>query len=331
VTAAVSEVVRVLPLLSLDGPVPAYDDLPFEEAFRGRHCWGMFGPDDEIGRLNLLTPKRVKQALLEVETGERINLCLPLDQPFPSIEGRDRYEHQFLNGLYTSHDDYLDRFYLQGSSQWDAFRHIGLGKKVGLYYNGYAEADAVGRGPHLGIDRMAQHGIIGRALLVDLPWFVGGSESHPLPDDMAITPEVIAEALEAEGAKPRLGDVLLIRTGWLGRLQASDFERRKHMALGNRWPGLRSFEDMARYLWNQGFVALAADNPTLEISPGVQADGFLHRRIMTLLGMAIGELWQLDELARRCRELGRYHFVVCSIPVNLPHGCGSPANAIAIL
>jgi hypothetical protein len=57
----------------------------------------------------------------------------------------------------------------------------------------------------------------------------------------------------------------------------------------------------------------------------------LHRILIPLLGMTIGELWDLDELARACRSRGAFDFLVTAEPLNLPGGVGSPANALAIL
>ena len=46
--------------------------------------WGDWGDDDELGRINLLTPEKVLQGVREVEAGISFCLSLPLDYP-----GRD--------------------------------------------------------------------------------------------------------------------------------------------------------------------------------------------------------------------------------------------------
>jgi hypothetical protein len=56
----------------------------------------------------------------------------------------------------------------------------------------------------------------------------------------------------------------------------------------------------------------------------------MHQQLIALLGMAIGELWRLDELAEDCARDGIYEFLVVSKPLNLVGGVGSPANAVAI-
>jgi hypothetical protein len=53
--------------------------------------------------------------------------------------------------------------------------------------------------------------------------------------------------------------------------------------------------------------------------------------MLPLLGMALGELFVLDRLAELCASEGRWEFLFVAVPLNLPGGVGSPANAIAVL
>jgi hypothetical protein len=64
--------------------------------------------------------------------------------------------------------------------------------------------------------------------------------------------------------------------------------------------------------------------------PGDPAVGSLHRRLLPLLGLPLGELFDLERLSVHCRSTDTYFFVVSSAPMNLPGGCGSPSNALAI-
>jgi hypothetical protein len=80
---------------------------------------------------------------------------------------------------------------------------------------------------------------------------------------------------------------------------------------------------------------VAADNPALEvwppdIGPEQMPFGFLHRMLIGQFGMAIGELWWLDDLARSCRRDGRYTSFLTAAPNNVAGGIGSSANALAI-
>ena len=43
--------------------------------------WGEFGADDQRGRMNLVTPRKVLQGVAEVKSGRSFVLSLPLDVP----------------------------------------------------------------------------------------------------------------------------------------------------------------------------------------------------------------------------------------------------------
>jgi hypothetical protein len=49
-----------------------------------------------------------------------------------------------------------------------------------------------------------------------------------------------------------------------------------------------------------------------------------------LLGIPIGELWNLDPLAEDCASDGVYSFLFTSAPLNVEAGVASPPNALAI-
>lgn len=58
--------------------------------------------------------------------------------------------------------------------------------------------------------------------------------------------------------------------------------------------------------------------------------GLLHPHLIALLGMVVGELWKLDDLAVDCAADGVYDFMLVVKPLNLTGGVGSPANATAV-
>jgi len=314
----------------LDGELPGYDDLLRIPQLEANYSWGVFGAEDEIGALNLLTPRRIREALVLPIEGRVIGLSLPLNEPDPPPTGRTVYTHTMYSSGRNHQDEYLDGFQPQASSQWDGFRHI-KGREFG-FYNGFQDDEAGPDGTRLGIEHFATRGVIARAVLLDVPLGMArlGKDYDPLCG-VALDVLEIEAMLAGQGAHLRTGDVLLLNTGWLSAYRALSYDDRKEMVERRLWPGLRADETMARFLWNHHVVGVAADNPAVEVSPGSSDDGFLHRRILPLLGLLVGELWDLEELARACHELGRYESLVVSVPLNLPGGVGSPANAIAVL
>jgi hypothetical protein len=99
-------------------------------------------------------------------------------------------------------------------------------------------------------------------------------------------------------------------------------------------------------LWDLHIAAVGTDTPAFEVVPfgGVSGpelgqamrdpdrclDVFLHFRILALLGIPIGEMWDLEALAEDCAADGVYEFLLTSAPLNLRNGVGSPANALAV-
>ena len=128
-----------------------------------------------------------------------------------------------------------------------------------------------------------------------------------------------------------IGDILLIRTGWMEAYLALTPEGRGQIAESRSWIGLEADAAMAQFLWDNHFAAAALDNPAVEHSPGDPNVGSLHRRMIPLLGMALGEFWTFEELAAFAKEFNRFDSCVISVPLNVPGGVGSPANAIAIV
>ncbi len=123
---------------------------------------------------------------------------------------------------------------------------------------------------------------------------------------------------------------MLLRTGFVGAYLNSDAEGRASFSEQRHSSGLIATEGMARYLWDAGWAAVVTDNPAVEAVPGSAEDGYLHRRLIPLLGFPLGELFDLDALAADCRADGRYSCFFVGVPLNLPGGVGSPANSIAI-
>jgi hypothetical protein len=102
------------------------------------------------------------------------------------------------------------------------------------------------------------------------------------------------------------------------------------MAGALTYPGLGPADEMVEYLWNLHIAAAAADNPGLDAWPPTPERGWMHFHLLPLLGVPIGELWDLEALAADCADDGVYEFMLTSAPLNMPGGVGSPPNALAI-
>src|SRR5438876_8926671 len=103
---------------ALSSGLPRYRDLPIDPSKPPGSAWGVFGDDDQVGTINLLTPERVKQAAGFIRNGRVFSLNLPINIPDPPLFGRGKHTHTIKQYASFVLDDYLDNFYPQASSQW---------------------------------------------------------------------------------------------------------------------------------------------------------------------------------------------------------------------
>jgi len=311
--------------------LPAYCDLPLVEGLGMPHAWDVFGREDDLGTLNLIDDAAVLRGLAEARTGRRIGLSLPLDEPDPPLFGRGAIAQELVQLDRNTWDDRLLEVWPQSSSQWDGFRHVRC-REHG-YWTGVT-ADPADMGDRLGVDHWSA-GIVSRGVLLDLPRHRAGQGTvlDPL-DGTEVSAAELADVAASQGVDPGPGDVLCVRTGWPQAWRGLDPDRRRRIASGEDdlvYAGLSGGEEVAALLWDWHVAAVACDNPSVEVRPGDPAKGSLHRRLIPLLGVVLGELFDLDDLAEACADAGRWTFTFVGVPLNMPGGLGSPANAVAIL
>ena len=329
--------------------LPQYDELPLRAGLRC--AWDVWRPEggDRLGCLNLLTPARALAASRLVERGAVFALNWTMGLPDPPLFGRAPHRHTVTgDSTTTSHDDVLDNWNTQSSSQWDGFRHI-RHHAVSDDEPGTGHFGGVDDDQH-GIDHWARRGIVARGVLADIGrWRAqqGRPIEHGEPD--AVMPDELLACLDDQGTTVREGDVLLVRFGWIAWYLEQDAATRTRLGdrASFRSAGFHPGEQLCRTLWNLHIAALACDNPGVEIWPRgshleephrseALADRrrvhevFAHTVLLPMLGLPLGELFFLDDLADDCAADGRYEFMFTSAPLNLPNGVASPPNALAI-
>lgn len=329
--------------------------------------WGDFGPDDTLGRLNLITPARRKKAAEEVREGIAFCLSLPLDCPnvqlnprrfAPALDFSMRGEDPAMNWpmqkLNPEQTDVVcdDRatLSLQYSTQWDSLCHIGelfdadgRGELEATYYNGYcahkhvrgpfdylcgreAKPGPYGAGP-LGIDRLAETGLQARGVMIDLFAHVG-------LEKVAVGYDRLMRILEADRVEVEAGDVLCFRTGFdralLARYHdaAAPFDQHRCAGLDGTDPKI------LQWVSDCGAAALVSDNEAVELLPeagAIHGHGTripLHNLCLFKLGIPLGELFLLSDLADWLREHGRSRFLFTAPPLRLPGAVGSPVTGV---
>jgi kynurenine formamidase len=315
---------------------PQYQDLPFVGDTSERHAWDVFGRDDELGCLNFVTAESIRSAASEIHDGTVINLDLPIGQPEGGFWSGRALPRRTETSTRRSRDDKLDDFYLQGGTQWDALKHYRF-REYG-YFGGRQDADLDERG-EIGIDRWAENGIIGRGILLDVAAYLERRGTPLAPNErLLIDQSLMRDICVDEKVEIQSGDIVLLRTGWLSWFLERSPEEREKMGqafrqdrASFRLPGVDPRIETVEWVWNSRIAAIAIDTPTFDALEYRPEDGWAHQRMLALLGLAVGELWALDELGQICAERKRYSFFFTSSPLYVREGAGSPGNAYAIL
>jgi kynurenine formamidase len=312
-----------------------YRDLP--EADGVRYSWGLWGPDDVFGCLNRLSSDLVLAARDCVKRGAVFPLNWDIALPEPGLFERPSLRHELVHATETMPlNDVISDWNTQSSSQWDGFRHVTW----------------LGHGQYNGLDRHGVHhwarrGIVGRAVLADVVRWreqAGRPLRYDRPDP--VTADDLRATLAWQRTEVRPGDILLIRVGWIAWYLQTDAATRQEISDRTRLvsPGLLAEEATAELLWDLELAAVAGDNPSLELWPTRTngetrgADGryeyvydvSLHTRILAGLGMPIGEMWDLEQLADDCAADGVYTGMLCAAPLNLAGAAASPANVLVM-
>ena len=322
--------------------------------------WGDWGPDDQLGRLNLIGPDQVLKGIAEVKEGKTFCLSLPLDLPGgnvispvrhpPQLRPVIRNDQPYYNYQWSQADPRLTDvaaddaalIHLQYSTQWDGLAHRGsmfdidgYGQPEPVYYNGFRGGedigiDAQGRSAanKLGIEQMAAHGVQARGVLVDLYTTCGESPQREVGYD------VLMRLMEAQNAELEAGDILCLWTGFdqmLLRMDGRpDADAKHRCAVLDGWD-----KRLLKWITDSGVAAIAADNVAVEALGKPLPAGYrgtnlpLHEHCLFKLGVHLGELWSLAYLSRWLTEKARNRFLLTAPPLRLSGAIGSPVTPIA--
>ncbi|MGV9633093.1 cyclase family protein [Nocardia rhamnosiphila] len=306
------------------------NEWPHHQVGRELSNWGRWGEDDEIGTLNFVTAdKRIAAARL-VRRGQVFNLSMPMDKNGPFGRGDDRINPVHVMTLLPedgegspdgeiSTDDMVTTG-LQSSTQWDSLAHVGYG---GRFYNGApASSVSASRGAEKNsFPKVLEH-LVSRGVLLDIAQVKGVDR---LPDSYEITPEDLESAERSQGVHVESGDILLIRTGWYLWFLEGDSAH----FLGNS-AGLGI--ECCQWLSERQVAAVATDNWTCEVWPSTIAGSQMpfHQIAIRDMGLTLGEMFNLEELAADCHADRVFDFLVCAPGLNITGAVGSPVSPLAI-
>jgi hypothetical protein len=289
--------------------------------------WGRWGPDDQIGTLNLITPEKTVQATRLVTDGVTVSLAhfvteeeaidsqtfSPTDHWMTSVDPETGLPRFALDAIsFSLHDGQL--------SHLDALCHYRTERDGELLiFNGYRQnLDADGC-EDLAIDRMGP-GYVTRGVLVDMPLLRGVEWLEPS------TPIYVSDLEEWEefaGVRVSPGDVLLVRTGrWAKREQEGPWNYARGGA------GLHA--SVLPWLRERGVSVLVGDAVNDVQPSGVEGlNRPVHQVTQVNIGLPLVDNGYLEDAAREAAARRRWAFMVSWQITRVPGGTAAPFNAIA--
>lgn len=259
-----------------------------------------WGPKDEIGAANLITPKTVLQAAKLIKTGKTYSLGIVVDSKTPAFPPRslsltilqpNQVNTSGLGPSKTTYNDDIFMGWLGIGPQIDGLGHIGIDN---VYYNGlrvdkFAKADGLTK---LGIEKIPP--IVARGVLLDMAAYYG---VKIVKEGTPYTREDIIGAAKKQGVEIRKGDVVLFHSGWLNLLDGKDGTEPDLKRYVSTEPGLG--KTGAEYLIEKEVVAVGADTWGLETVPFEKGVGVfeIHQMLIPKNGIYILENMDTRQLA----------------------------------
>jgi len=302
--------------------------------------WGRWGPNDEIGTLNHTQPEDIVAAARLVRKGRVISLALNFDQhgpqgaksKYPSL-GRINPLHTMLRTGTDAYSGVLDHrgiraaddmvvMPLQCGTQWDGLGHVFYENYM---WNGYDCREVTSNGAQkCGIEKTKSR-MVGRGVLLDVPRALG---MDILPDGYAITSSDLDKTASFQKVELKRGDFIVVRTGQMeAKLAAGSWDGYP----GGDAPGF-SFETL-EWIQRTRLAALASDTWGCEVRPNETEPGInqpWHWITIPIMGMTMGEIFYVAELAKDCAEDGVYEFMFVAPALPITGAVGSPTNPLAI-
>jgi hypothetical protein len=302
--------------------------------------WGRWGPQDEIGTLNHTTAQDIVAAARLVRKGKVISLALNFDNhgpqgaksKYPAL-GRINPLHTMLRTGTDAYSGVLDHrgiraaddmvvMPLQCGTQWDGLGHIFYENHM---WNGYDCREVTSAGAQkCGIEK-TKNRMVGRGVFLDVPRALG---MDILPDGFGIKISHLEQTAAAQRIEVRKGDFVIVRTGQMeAKLAAGSWDGYP----GGDAPGF-AFETL-EWIQRTRLAALASDTWGCEVRPNESEPGInqpWHWITIPIMGMTMGEIFYVADLAKDCLEDGVYEFLFVAPALPITGAVGSPTNPLAI-
>lgn len=294
----------------------------------GKSPWG---PEDQIGTLNMMTEATQLEVLSKVRSGKSYDLSVEYFVGMPSFHSLGDPGYQYWL-THTPHGTVVDNpnglgeemnkkisytgdaisMYTHMGTHIDALNHFGLNGKI---WNGFTPEEYLGNKGWKKTGAETIPPIIARGVLLDVADLKG-----PLPKNYRITAKDLQLSLEKQDIRLKRGDVVLIRTG-----QAQFYEDSEHYL--DNYPGI-SLDAVKWLVEDQEIMLLGADNLSFEAFPPEREDNWVpvHTYLLAEKGVMFIEQMYLEELSKD----RQYEFAFIATSLKLRGASGSPMRPLAI-
>ena len=282
--------------------------------------WGRWGPDDQLGTLNFITPEQRLAAVRSVRTGRTVSLArerpvadptgirnltyrnMHYTDPQPDEAGTIDEVGMIYHGYVVTHLDALCHLFTPGGG-------------AGMY-NGYPVSLVTDAGAaKLGVEVMGTHGIVGRGVLLDIAALKGG----PLPLGSVITRADLEAAEARQGVTVGEGDIVFVRNG--------QGARNSYQLSSGLHP------ECLPWLYARRVALLShdGDGDVHPVQPGLSRwSEPVHMIAIPYLGMPLLCAADLEEISRACAEESRWDFFLTVAPWRFKGATSSPVNPLAM-
>lgn len=284
--------------------------------------WGRWGPQDQIGAVNLITPAKRKQAAALVKDGVSVSLARntetekAADNDSPFVHTMTSTGKSALQGSYSM-DLISVSYHGWAHTHMDSLCHMFYKGKM---YNGYPQTDVTTQGATKLAVTNFKNGILSRGILMDIPRLKGVPYLAP---GTPIYPEDLDAWEKKAGVKVGSGDIVLIRTGrWAAR------DAKGPWPISTNAAGL--YASCTKWLKARDVAVLGSDGASDVMPSGVAGvTQPIHQLVLIAVGMPIFDNLDLEAVSAEADKRQRWEFHLSAAPLAVVGGTGSPFNPIA--
>jgi len=286
--------------------------------------WNRWGKDDQLGAINLITPKKRKQAVSLVKEGASFSMARSAELE-DAVDNRQPIVRKMTRigvgapttGIGGTGDTFFISYHGYVHTHMDSLCHFLYDGKM---YNGYSQDIVTENGAANTSIVNFKNGIITRGVLMDMA-------RHKGVDFLEPGTRIYPEDLDAWGKKASVrvgsGDVLLVRTGRWARREAK-----------GTWPiteGLAGLHmSCAQWLHTRDVAILGGDGAQDVLPSGVAGISQpIHALALVAMGMPIFDNCDLELIGKEAERRHRWEFLVTASPAAVPGATGSVLNPIA--